>query len=151
MKKALRIIVAALLSVSVMPMLFGCPSDGTTSPSAVREIMTTKATAGNVAITNYQVVYNYSPSEYRALSVTEMENLAKTGYDQAVEKIKADGVSNFTIYGMTASDPNLESNSKSQMMFMLDHETSELVIYGDTDSDGRNIEVGRVSVTYPLG
>ena len=151
MKKALRVIVAAVLSVSVMPMLFGCPSDGTTSESAIREIVKTTSTSGNIVITNYQVVYNYSPSEYKALSVTEKENLAKTGYDQVVEKIKTDGVSNFTIYGMTASDPNMEGNSKSQLMFMLDHETSELAIYGDSDADGKNTEVGRVSVAYPLG
>ncbi|MDR3037170.1 MAG: hypothetical protein LBU31_02005 [Coriobacteriales bacterium] len=149
MRKKIGIaLLAALVSLVMAGMVIGC-TQGAVSGSDVVEIQRFKQTTSGLEITNYQVVFKQTPEEWNALSSEDKEELAKVGFDQAIEKMKADGVSNYNITASTVLGPMPNGIDNSQLAFFLDRENSLLQIYSEPDAEGRPHIVAEVPVTLP--
>jgi hypothetical protein len=148
---------AVLLSFAMMGLLVGCgeKEDGSgtaaISPDIV-EIATSHQTVNDIIdMTNYQVVFKYTSEEWIALSDAERERLAKSGYDEAVEQIRADAVSNYNIRGTTTPVEDAEGNLTTQQTFFLDIEASVLKICAGADDAKKPIVSAEIPVELPLG
>ncbi len=145
MKKAVRVLFAALLSVSVLGILAGC--GGASAEETIKSISMTQQKTSNVTQDNYSVNLTYTTTQWMELSDEKKAEVANLGYEKAVEKLEANSSSNFNILGMTSTG---EDGSSSQVIFMLNHETSKLAVYSGESTDGKPNLVRELDVKYPL-
>jgi hypothetical protein len=154
-KKIGMALFAVLLSFTMMDLLVGCEEKEGTPGAETSDILRIEAfhqTVNDIIdMTNYVVVYKHTPDEWIALSDAERERLAKTGYDQAVEQIRADAVSNYSIRGTTTPVEDAEENLTTQQTFILDIEANVLKICAGVDDTNRPIFSAEVPVELPLG
>jgi hypothetical protein len=156
-KKAGMALFAMLLSFAVTGLLVGCEEKDDTPgapTSDIVEISASHQTVNDIIdMTNYQVVFKHTPEEWIALSDAERERLVKLGYDKVVEQIRADGVSNYNIYGTTAPVEDAEGNLTTQRTFFLNIETSVLNICKGVEADNpkKPAVSAEVPVELPLG
>jgi hypothetical protein len=148
MKKIFVALLAALVSLIMAGLVVGCTQEAVGGSDIVDIQRFRQATSG-LEMTNYQVVFKQTPDEWNALSSEDKEKLAKTGFDQAIEKMKADGVSNYNITAHTVPGPMPNGIDKSQLAFFLNREESLLQIYSDPDAEGMPRVVATVPVTLP--
>ena len=145
MKKTIRVVFAALLSVSVLGVLSGC--FGGPAEEDIKNISMTQQQTSNVTQDNYSVNFRYTTAEWVALSDDKKVELATFGYDKAVEQLVANASSNFNILGMTSAD---EAGLGSEIVFMLNHEKSVIAVYSGESTSGKPNLVKEVEVKYPL-
>jgi hypothetical protein len=125
--------------------------------SNITEIRTFRQTEGGIAErTTYQAIFKQTPEEWNALSDEDRETLAQMGFEQIIEQIKTDEVSNYGIQGMTSPAAEAENASAGgQLAFMLYRdeggETADvlqdvLLIYTDADGTGNPVVATQVVV-----
>jgi hypothetical protein len=156
-KKVGMALFAVLVSFAMTGLLVGCGEKDNTPgapTSDIVEIAASHQTVNDVIdMTNYTVVFKHTPEEWVALSDAERERIAKAGYDQAVEQIRADAVSNYSVRGTTTPVEDAEGNLTTQQAFILDVEASVLKICKGVEADNAKKPVisAEVPVELPLG
>jgi hypothetical protein len=143
--KIIKVVFSVVLTVSLLGVLSGC--FGASAEESIKNISMTQQSTSNVTQDNYTVNLKCTTAEWIALTEDKKVELATLGYDKAVEQIVANASSNFNILGMTSSG---EDGAKSDVVFMLNHETSRLAIYtGESTSNKPNL-LKEIEVKYPL-
>jgi hypothetical protein len=144
---------AALLALVMAGLpLVGC-GGGSGGASDVVTIQTSRMMVNDsIEMTNYQAVFKQTPAEWNALSDADKEKLARIGFDQVLEQIAADGVSNYSIRGATSAGTDDAGNpTEPQQAFFLNTEESVLLIYTGTDGSTKPEITAQVAVELPLG
>jgi hypothetical protein len=133
-KNLIAVLIAALMSLSLMGLLVACDGGetaGTDAAAESAEIQVFKQNSNGVEISNYQIALKQTADEWNGLTEEEREKIATSGYNDALAKIEADGVSNYNIIGQTAVGSGADgASAEAQVGFMLDHEEEALQIYG---------------------
>jgi hypothetical protein len=138
-KKAAIALLAVLMMLAIMGLLVGCGDQGGDNTGGgddtgdIVSISTSSYAAGGglIEITNYRVVFRQDPDEWIAFSDAKREELVRMGYDRALAQIATDGVSNYSITGMTSPAKVAEGDpdpNTAQLAFILNHEEGTLNI-----------------------
>ncbi|MDR2105969.1 MAG: hypothetical protein LBP24_01005 [Coriobacteriales bacterium] len=141
---------AALALITAGLLLVGCGGIG--GASDIVAIETSRMMVNDsIEMTNYQAVLKQTPTEWNALSAEDKEELARIGFDQILERIAADGTSNFSIRGATSAGTDAAGNpTEPQQAFFLNTEESVLLIYTGTDGSTAPEITAQVAVELPL-
>jgi hypothetical protein len=145
-KRTILALLVVLMTLAMMGLLVGCgdhggESGGTGGSGDTDDIVAIStssyaAAGGLIEITNYKVVFKQDPDEWIALSDEKKEELVRRGYDQALTRIATDGVSNYSITGMTSPTKVEEGDpdpNTAQLAFMLSLEEGTLNICAGVD------------------
>jgi acetylglutamate synthase len=126
-RKALAVVVAALVSAVLLGLLGAC---GVSAEDSIESITTTQQTSEGIPITNYRVNYTQTPEEWQALSSEDKQKLAQLGFDKVLEQVAADATSTFTAVGVTADSDTADS----ELAVFLNRDQSVLLVYGGVDN-----------------
>jgi hypothetical protein len=122
MKKIIVLVLAAVLSVSMLALLTACGGK-----SSIENItVSTQENGSGVEYKNYQVKLKESV-DWLALSEDEREKIATTGFEEAQKKIAEDEVRNYNIIGI---------GGDNTVAFQFDAEHNTLIILADNERTG---------------
>jgi hypothetical protein len=141
-RKVLAAVVAALVSSILLGMLGLLGACSPATEASIESIDDFPQLSNDVPITNYRVNYKQTPKEWQALSTEDQIKLAQLGFDKALEKIAADGTTNFNITGMTTSGTDADGNLIApQSTMFLSHERGVLLVHSGVDAENPNLPV----------
>lgn len=125
-KRVIAVVVALALAISMSLALVGC--NGT--PSAfVRVDNGGKQTSNGVDKTNYLVIIK-SGTDWANMTDADHKKITDYGVEQARDKAKTDGVTNFNILGKSEDGPTL---------FLYDATNDKVIIYNGAADNNQQI------------